>query len=90
MRNPRASNPDMVVADWPLDGDLADRSGRKHDITLPEERFVPGHEGQGLLVGAEPGQVASTPYLNVAPGLRIECWVYLKEESADYRSYNFV
>ncbi len=89
MRNPRASNPDMVVADWPLDGDLADRSGRKHDITLPEARFVPGHEGQGLLVGAEPGQAASTPYLNVAPGLRIECWVYLKEESADYRPIVF-
>jgi hypothetical protein len=89
MRNPRASNADMVVADWPFDGSLMDRSGRKHGVTLPGARFVPGHDGQALFVGAEPGQVESAPDLCVAPGLRIECWVFLKEESTDYRPIVF-
>ena len=89
MRNSRAGNPAMLVADWPLDGGLGDRSGRGHDIALADARFVPGHEGQALLLGTEPGQVPSSPDLTVAPGLRIECWVYLKDESADYRPIVF-
>lgn len=85
MRNPRAGNVAMVVADWPFDGTLEDRSGRGHAVALAEARFVPGHEGQALRLGTEPGLVPSTPHLTVAPGLRIDGLVYLDEASPDHR-----
>lgn len=89
MRNPRARAADMRVADWSFDGGLEDASGRGHDIALAEPGFVPGHDAQAWLVGSEPGLVPNGPDFGLAPDLRLEGWVRLEQESADYRPIVF-
>ncbi|MBT3381851.1 MAG: hypothetical protein HN742_08960 [Lentisphaerae bacterium] len=85
MRKPDTTAPDMLVGHWTFDGGLRDDSGQGHDIEMVGARFVPGHAGSALLSGAEPGLVPSSPDLQLAPNLRIECWVRFDGESADYR-----
>ena len=78
-----ASGP--AVAHWTFDGDLRDESGWGRDITAREACFVPGRRGQALQFDRERVEVPSRPELELAPDLRIECWVTFEQESPDYR-----
>lgn len=75
------------VAHWSFDGDLRDTSGWGRDLTVKEIAFVPGHSGQALKLEREPVQVPSSPELELAPGLRIECWVNFSELPNGYHPF---
>jgi len=76
----------QVVAHWRFDGDLRDASGRGHNLTVTDARFAPGKSGQALQVGCE-GSVPNSPDLQLAPGLRIECWVYFERHMPGFPAF---
>jgi hypothetical protein len=71
------------VAYWPFDGDLRDISGNGRDLAAEGVRFVPGRSGQALQSGTRL-QVPSSPDLQLAPGLRIDCSVCFEQLPTDY------
>jgi hypothetical protein len=72
------------VACWPFDGDLLDASGRGHDFTAKDRTFAPVPGGQALLASAGPLSVPSTPELQLAPGLRVDCSVLFREVPSSF------
>jgi len=64
---------EAVVAYWKFDGDLKDSSEKGHDIIAQGATFSTGYLGQALNTGIE-GYVNNSPDLQLAPGLKIECW----------------
>ena len=77
-----ASGP--VVAHWTFDGDCRDGSGWDRHLDAKGARFVPGPRGQALAF--EQGSVSTpgSPELELAPGLRVECWVSFPERPGGY------
>ncbi len=86
MQNPRAKAAELLVADWKFDDRLEDSSGRGHDITLNEPHFTAGNNGKALMFGSESALTPDSPDLELAPGLRIECWVYFDKKSTGFRN----
>ena len=66
------------VANWPFNGDLRDASGHGHDFAAQHSAFAPAPGGQALLPGSGPCATPSTPDLQLAPGLRLDCSVLFK------------
>ena len=77
---------DPVVGNWKFDGDLRDASSQGHEITTKDASFGPGHSGQALQVGTE-GSVPSSPDLQMAPGLKIDCWVFFEKHSPGFPAF---
>ena len=75
------------VAHWAFDGDLRDGSGWGRHLTMKGARFVPGHRGQALRLDREYVEAPSRPELELAPGLRIECWVKFVEQPTGYQHF---
>ena len=66
------------VANWPFNGDLHDASGHGHDFAAKKSTFAPVAGGQALLPGSGAFTTPSTPDLQLAPGLRLDCAVLFK------------
>ena len=79
---PAAETADIVAA-WPFDGDLADKSGRGNDGYCTTAKFVEGREGSALDAQEFGAAVPDAPELRLAPGLRLECWVRPSAPPAD-------
>jgi hypothetical protein len=77
---------DATVAYWKFDGNLRESSGRGHDISAESASFGVGYAGQALNVGID-GSVANSPDLQLAPGLRIECWIRFESYKAGFPSF---
>jgi hypothetical protein len=66
------------VANWPFDGDLRDASGHGHDFAAKQSAFAPVPGGQALQAGSGSFATPSTPELQLAPGLHLDCSVLFK------------
>ena len=76
-----------AVALWKFDGDLRDESGWGRDLTVKDACFAHGRCGQALKFDREYVQAPSRPELELAPGLRIACWVKFSEQPAGYHHF---
>lgn len=84
----RIENPDAPaagVAQWLFEGNLRDSSEHGHHLSGKDAGFVPVPGGQALKAGPAGVQVASTPDLQLAPGLRIDCSVCFEQLPANGR-----
>ncbi|MDD2599778.1 MAG: LamG domain-containing protein [Kiritimatiellae bacterium] len=71
-----------AVACWPFDGNTRDASGHGHDFSGAKHTFVPVTGGEALhLTSTDTLAIPSTPELQLAPGIRIDCSLFLKETS---------
>jgi hypothetical protein len=67
------------TAYWLFNGDTRDASGHGHDAAAKNPAFAPVCGGQALQAGSCSLSVASTPALQLAPGLRLDCSVFFNE-----------
>lgn len=73
------------VAQWLFDGDLRDSSSHGHHLAGEGARFVPVPGGQSLKSESGKVQAASSPSLQLSPGLRIDCSVYFEKVPTESR-----
>ncbi|MHB8897737.1 MAG: LamG-like jellyroll fold domain-containing protein, partial [Thermoguttaceae bacterium] len=73
IENPSA--PTSGVAQWMFEGDLRDSSQRGYTLSADGAQFAPVEGGQALKLTSGAARVASTPELQLAPGLRLDCSV---------------
>ena len=69
----------LSAACWPFDGDTRDASGHGHDAAASRPAFATVRGGQALRAGSASLAVPSTPDLQLAPGLRLDCSVLFNE-----------
>jgi len=77
----RIASPDgrsTGTANWTFDGDLRDVSGHGHDFAAKTSAFAPAGGGQALRLGSGSFSTPSTPDLQLAPGLRLDCSALFK------------
>lgn len=87
IENPAA--PPAGVAQWLFEGNLRDSTEHAHHLSGKGAGFVPVPGGQALKAGPGGVQVANTPDLQLAPGLRIDCSVCFERLPADGRYIAF-
>jgi hypothetical protein len=75
------------VAQWQFDGDLCDSSEHGYHLRGENPEFAAAPGGQALQVGVGKLQIANNPDLQLAPGLRIDCSVYLDQVPSKYRTF---
>ncbi len=80
---------EFLLAHWPFDGSLADASGRGHDCVAGEgfaaATFAEGRDGEALRLEWQTVSAPDEGDLQLAPGLRIDCWVYFDEDPQGYQ-----
>lgn len=64
-----------LVGSWKFDGDLRDSSGHGHDLTGVQPQFTRDGDAEVWSSTTGPARAASSPELQLAPGLRINCSV---------------
>ena len=67
-----------VEACWPFEGSTQDASGHGHGFFEGERNYVPVPGGKAVQADGNLG-IRSTPELQLAPGLRLDCSVLFKE-----------
>ena len=66
---------------------LADSSGRRHDGTVTNPRWVPGRHGQALEFagGSDIAVIPDTPELNLRDAVTLTCWLKLTADTGTWQ-----
>jgi hypothetical protein len=75
LRIENGSPVNTCVAQWLFDGDLRDSTGQSHDLTGVQPQFTRDGSAEAWSSTGGPARAASSPDLQLAPGLRIDCSV---------------
>lgn len=77
------------VAQWLFDGNLKDASGHDHDLKGKGVGYASVPGGEALTSDSQKIQTPSTPDLQLAPGLCIDCSVYFEAAPEESRHIVF-
>ena len=73
-----------LVGYWPFESSLADASGTGRNADGEAPRFAPGKQGMALAPNGQAVTLPDAPELQLAPGFRIDCWVYWDKKPEGY------